>query len=158
MPYDVAVSQLGPSAAALLSALQAAAFAGDCWTADSWSVLLHQPGVVARAAHRRAAPAGAPPLGMLLTRMIADHAEILTVGVLPEARRHGVARALVGDFLRVCRRDAVAEVTLEVAMTNTAARALYGDFGFRQVGHRRRYYTAPDGATTDAAVLLYNPR
>ncbi len=162
MPYQVAVSQLGPSAAALLSALQAAAFAGDCWTPDSWSVLLHQPGVVARVAQRRAAPAPAeappPPLGMLLTRVIADHAEILTIGVAPEARRRGVARALVGDFLRLCRRDAVAEVSLEVAMTNTSARALYGEFGFRQVGHRRRYYTAPDGSTTDAAVLLYNLR
>lgn len=163
MPFQVAVSQLGPSGAALLSALQAAAFAGDCWTPDSWSVLLHQPGVVARVAQRRAAPVPAttaepPPLGMLLTRVIADHAEVLTIGVAPEARRRGVARALVGDFLRLCRRHAVTEVTLEVAMTNTPARALYGDFGFRQVGHRRRYYTAPDGSTADAAVLLYNPR
>lgn len=158
MSAKLSVSQLGPPAATLLSALQAAAFAGECWTPASWSVLLHQPGVVATVARRRTAESAAAPVGMLLTRVIADHAEILTLGVAPEARRRGVARALVADFLRLCRHDAVAEVTLEVALNNTAACALYADFGFRRVGRRPRYYTAPDGATTDAAVLLYKPR
>ena len=143
----------------MLASLQAAAFAGDRWQVNNWSTLLHQPGVCARIALPVAAqPDEAPPLGMLLTRVIVDYGEVLTIGVDPEARRRGVARALLADFLRVCRYDAIAEIALEVAMTNTAARALYAEFGFGQVARRPRYHTGIDGVATDAAVLVHDPR
>lgn len=42
---------------------------------------------------------------------------------------------------------------LEVAATNSPARALYAAEGWEQVGQRPRYYTAPDGSRPDALVL-----
>jgi ribosomal-protein-alanine N-acetyltransferase len=42
-----------------------------------------------------------------------------------------------------------ATMVLEVAVTNDAARALYGAHGFAEAGLRRRYYS--DG--TDALIL-----
>jgi ribosomal-protein-alanine N-acetyltransferase len=49
---------------------------------------------------------------------------------------------------RAAAQGAVA-MFLEVAVTNTAARALYAAHGFTEAGLRRRYYS--DG--TDALVL-----
>ncbi len=151
----VTISLVGPPAADVLAALQSASFAGECWTAGSWSTLLHQPGVAARLARP---PTSNAPVGMLLTRVIAEQAEVLTVGVVPASRRRGVAAALMADFLRVCRHDRVAEVALEVAADNAAATALYNALGFRPAGRRRRYYTTRDGAAVDAAVMVLDLR
>lgn len=150
MAGNFAITVAGPSAAELLAALQSASFDGECWTAGSWSTLLHQPGVVAHVAQ----PPNDDPVGMLLTRVIANQAEVLTVGVLPPFRRRGVARALMAEFLRVCRHDAVTEVALEVAADNPVAAAFYKSLGFRPAGRRRNYYKTRAGTAVDAAIMV----
>ena len=64
------------------------------------------------------------------------------VAVAPDARRHGVASALLDVF---CRFGAVnlAFLTLEVRKSNAAAIALYEKHGFRQAGLRPGYYQNP---------------
>ena len=84
--------------------------------------------------------------GFLLGRVIADEAELLTVAVYPDARRKGVGRALVNDFIGAC--EGVASVFLEVAADNAAAIALYESLGFDRVGLRKRYY-----GDVDAVVM-----
>jgi [ribosomal protein S18]-alanine N-acetyltransferase len=82
--------------------------------------------------------------------VVADSAEILTVGVVPAARRRGVARHLLDDLLAEARRRGAVEAFLEVRVDNEAARALYLREGFAQVGLRRGYY---DGGRVDAVVM-----
>ena len=77
---------------------------------------------------------------------------MLTFGVLPEARRHGVGRALLDAVVAETRRRGLGSVVLEVAADNEAARRLYADRGFMQVGRRPRYYRRP-GGTVDALIL-----
>ncbi len=79
----------------------------------------------------------------LLGRIVADEAEVLTVAVHPDARRAGLGRALVTEFLGACG-DA-ASVFLEVAADNAPAIALYQSLGFQQAGLRKRYYGDVDG-------------
>ena len=45
---------------------------------------------------------------------------------------------------------------LEVRVSNVAARALYAQMGFREIGVRRSYYPAPVGRE-DAIVLEFTP-
>lgn len=89
-------------------------------------------------------------LGWAGVMVIADSAEILTVGVVPSARRRGIARQLLEGLLaEVCRRGAV-EAFLEVRVDNEAAQSLYTREGFAKVGLRPGYY---DGGRVDAVVM-----
>lgn len=87
--------------------------------------------------------------GMILGRVTADEAEILTLAVDPRQRRRGVGTALLGAAMARAADLGAAFMFLEVAVTNDAARALYAGHGFTEAGLRRRYYT--DG--TDALIL-----
>jgi ribosomal-protein-alanine N-acetyltransferase len=81
--------------------------------------------------------------------LTADEAEILTLAVVPEARHGGIGLALVEAAMRRAAVAGAAAMFLEVASTNTPARALYAKAGFVRVGRRARYYA--DGG--DALVL-----
>jgi ribosomal-protein-alanine N-acetyltransferase len=87
--------------------------------------------------------------GMVLGRVAADEAEILTLAVSPGQRRHGLGSALLRAAMERAEALGAASMFLEVAVTNRAARALYEKHGFSEAGLRRHYYT--DG--TDALVL-----
>lgn len=78
--------------------------------------------------------------GYLLAWLGAGTGHIGNLAVTPEARRRGVARALLADLLDQARATGVARVTLEVRAANFAAQALYRAHGFRLAGLRRGYY------------------
>ena len=61
--------------------------------------------------------------GMVLARVAADEAEILTLAVAPGARRGGVARRLMQAAMAEGARRHAASMVLEVGVANAAARA-----------------------------------
>jgi [ribosomal protein S18]-alanine N-acetyltransferase len=63
---------------------------------------------------------------------------LMNIAVDPAARGRGLARALLQQLLDRAGPDE--QYTLEVRQSNTAAIALYEQFGFRPAGTRRRYY------------------
>jgi ribosomal-protein-alanine N-acetyltransferase len=73
--------------------------------------------------------------------MMVDEAHITTFAVLPQWRRHGVGGRLMVEMFRIARELRARVVTLEVRLSNAAARGLYHKFGFRPVGIRPRYYS-----------------
>ncbi len=87
--------------------------------------------------------------GLLMGRVVADEAEMLTLAVEPEARRMGIARQLVLEFGVRARDLGAKNAFLEVAATNTPARMLYRSLGWRETGLRRRYY----GPHIDAVTM-----
>jgi ribosomal-protein-alanine N-acetyltransferase len=87
--------------------------------------------------------------GVVLARATSDEADILTIAVVPEARRRGAARALLRAAIEAAGARGAMTLFLEVSAANEVARALYDSEGFAQVGKRRGYYE--DG--TDALVL-----
>lgn len=127
--------------AALMASVHARAFApGAQWSAETFAAQLALPGVFGLVD-----PAG----GIALARVAADEAEILTLAVIPAARRRGLGRALLAASASRAQALGAQRLFLEVSADNEAARALYVESGFRAVGRRRRYY--PDGS--DALVL-----
>lgn len=58
------------------------------------------------------------------------HVAVLTLAVAPDARRHGVARALMRAGYDWCRRVGALKVSLNVRAGNDAAVALYRAEGF----------------------------
>jgi ribosomal-protein-alanine N-acetyltransferase len=80
----------------------------------------------------------------------AGEMEVLNIAVIPEYRRMGLARRLLGLVLGISRALGAKKAFLEVREGNRAARALYEGAGFEQVGLRKGYY--PDTGE-DALVL-----
>ena len=94
--------------------------------------------------------------GFILTRTIADEAEILTLAVRPSCRRQGLARLLVEHAVVVTATLGAERMFLEVAENNAAAIGLYTVCGFEQVGLRKNYYTRTDGSSEHALVMVLN--
>lgn len=114
------------------------------WPVDLLAFEFAHPRAILLAACRGNAPA----VGYAVFRHVAGEAELLRVGVAPEERRQGIARALLEDGIARLRREGVDECHLEVRINNPAI-LLYGALGFERTGLRRRYYQ--DG--TDALVM-----
>ncbi|HEX7499461.1 MAG TPA: ribosomal protein S18-alanine N-acetyltransferase [Polyangia bacterium] len=72
--------------------------------------------------------------------LVADELHILNVAVHPDERRRGHGVRLLEHMLSEASRNKTRVVSLEVRLSNHAARALYRKFGFREVGTRPRYY------------------
>lgn len=72
--------------------------------------------------------------------VVGPSAEILTIGVVPAARRRGLATDLLHALLDVARRRGAVECFLEVREDNEAARSFYAREGFEQLRVRRGYY------------------
>lgn len=89
-------------------------------------------------------------LGWAGVLVIADSAEIMTVGVVPEARRAGTGRRMLDVLLTEAIRRGAREAFLEVRADNDAARELYRTAGFDEIGIRRGYYA---GGTVDAVTM-----
>lgn len=113
------------------------------WGAEAIAMMLGLPGGYG---------AWVPDAGFVLARVAGGEAEILTLAVVPAARRRGLGLALMRAAMEAAAAAGAAAMFLEVAEANAPARALYGGLGFAAVGRRRRYY--PDGG--DALVLRRN--
>ncbi len=66
-----------------------------------------------------------------------DEAYVGELGVRADARRSGVATALMAHLERTAAELGKGRLTLWVTTDNAAARALYAGLGFREVEHRR---------------------
>jgi ribosomal-protein-alanine N-acetyltransferase len=88
--------------------------------------------------------------GFVSARLPVDELEIVDVGVRPDRRRRGVARALLEEVLVAARRSGAVRVVLEVGDENGAARALYAGLGFTPCGRRPGYYR---GGAEDGWIL-----
>lgn len=88
-------------------------------------------------------------LGYAGLHAILDEGYIDNVAVEPDARRHGVASALLEVFCRFGAAN-LAFLTLEVRASNNAAIGLYEKHGFHRAGLRPGYYQKP---REDAVIM-----
>jgi [ribosomal protein S18]-alanine N-acetyltransferase len=86
--------------------------------------------------------------------LMADEAHITTFAVHPGWRRQRIGERLLLAFLDLARDRHAREATLEVRLSNVAARRLYEKYGFRPVGLRPRYYSDNN---EDALIMTTEP-
>jgi ribosomal-protein-alanine N-acetyltransferase len=118
----------------------------DPWNAQSLAQALAAPGVFALVAAREDALSG-----LILARVAAEEAEILTVAVAPALRRGGTGRSLVAQAARLAQDSGALVFYLEVSTANVAAQGLYRGLGFAEAGRRKGYYAGPP--PQDALIL-----
>ena len=126
---------------ALLAEMETRCFA-DPWSRSDLEPLLDSGAGAAYVAFGSAGDA----LGYALFQLLPGEVELLRVGTVPEARRRGIARALLAHALPRFAESGRAACHLEVRAGNDAARALYASLGFELAGRRRAYYTNGEDA------------
>ncbi len=94
----------------------------------------------------------ADPMGYVIVLAGGGSADIVSVAVAPELLRRGVATRLLLFALADLAGEGVEEITLEVAVDNAPARALYKRLDFREIGRRPGYYRR-DRELVDALVM-----
>lgn len=122
-------------------------FGTEAWTADSYRAEITD---TATRWYVAAEDADGDLLGWAGVRVIGDEAEVLTVGVIPSARRRKTGTRLLAALLDQARARGARTAFLEVRVDNYAAISLYEREGFSPVGTRRGYYA---GGRVDAVVM-----
>jgi len=79
-------------------------------------------------------------------------AHLLNLSIAPEWQGRGLGRTLLEHFVRIGRDSDAQQMFLEVRPSNTSARRMYADYGFRDLSVRRGYYPAAGGR--EDAILM----
>lgn len=142
------VEEATAQSAGRMAALHAKCF-DHPWPAGEFASLLSMPSTHAFAIQR-----DGHHLALILVRIAADEAEILTVGVDPGFRGKGLGLAVLARAENaVCASGAVS-MFLEVNQHNHPAQALYTRAGYSEIGRRPRYYRGRDDALIFRKSLL----
>ena len=91
-------------------------------------------------------------IGYFVAMVGVDEWHLLNITVAPAHQGVGHGRFLLGYVVSLCRAQGVDVLWLEVRLSNARARAVYGRYGFAEVGVRRAYYPAAQGRE-DAVVM-----
>jgi len=107
-----------------------------------------------RLAHYLVARVDGVVVGYAGVWLMVDEAHVTTFAVAPEWRRQGIGERLLVGLLDLAGARSAREATLEVRLSNLAARRLYEKYGFRPVGLRPRYYSDDN---EDALIMTTEP-
>ena len=144
---EPALSEAGPRDAAAIAALHGQSFRRG-WNEQEVEGLLIDRHVIAH----RASTAG-KLAGFIMSRQVADEAEILSVAVAGRQQGRGLARKLLDLHLRRLAGLGARTVFLEVDEQNKPAIRLYDRAGFHEISRRPNYYPGPGGKAAAALVL-----
>ncbi len=88
----------------------------------------------------RVARVGKETVGYVGLMFVEEEAHVTTVAVAPEHQRRGIGTQIMLGAVRIAQEEGARSVSLEVAVGNERAQALYRRFGFVPVGVRKGYY------------------
>lgn len=107
-----------------------------------WSLGLFLSELALRATRRYwAAWVGDQIVGYCGLMIGAGEGHVTTIAVAPEWQRHKIGTRLMLEMFDEALRQGLADVTLEVRVSNLGAQALYRAFGFEPAGVRPNYYS-----------------
>ncbi len=125
---------------------------GEAWSAPQ---LLGTLGLGSSFA-RRAINSREETIGFTLARAAGPEVELLLIAVNPLQRGKGVGRLLLEAACRDSWRRGAGEIFLEVRENNAAARGLYSQVGFVDIGRRPNYYVGSAGQRFAAITMRRN--
>lgn len=137
MESPILVREFRPRDFARLYEIDAVCFKPDiAYSRAEMAFHIRQPRSVVRIAEHAGEIAG-----FAIGRMEEDACgHVITIDVVPRARRSGVGSVLLRHLHGEFRREGAAWAILEVDVANVSARAFYEGFGYRRVETIRNYY------------------
>jgi len=133
---NVVVAPMELADVASVEAIEQASFSAP-WPPNAYRTELQTN----RLAHYLVIRVGPQIVGYAGLWLMVDEAHVTTFAIHPDWRRQRLGERLLMALLEIAQDRRAAEATLEVRLSNLAARRLYEKFGFRPVGIRPRYYT-----------------
>ncbi len=124
----------------VLQQLDMTCFEGEPFAASWWQKALSGQGASAWLAWE-----ANELLGYCLFSQVLDEAELLRIAVAPAARQRGLGAALLHHAETALKAAGVAQLFLEVRLSNRPAQQLYLSAGWQQSGRRKDYYPLADG-------------
>lgn len=124
-----------------LSNLHRACFPNKPWSADDFAEL-----------KKSGCEVIASDNGFMVWRVVCDEAEIITIGVHPDARGGGIAAAMLTIAEEDIKKNGAIKIFLEVAENNHPARRLYEKYGYKQIGIRPKYYDGIDAILMEKTI------
>lgn len=130
-------SDTNPSVFSALSALDKKCVGAEGWSAESFisEVAKNNGIVICCYVDMRVA-------GLISGYFAGDEADITSVAVAEDYRRHGIALRLMHEFEKSLP-EYISEIFLEVRETNTPAISLYQKCGFENLSVRKKFYENP---------------
>jgi [ribosomal protein S18]-alanine N-acetyltransferase len=119
---------------------EAELFGPESWTPDSYRAELADHRYRHYLVAERSPGPQAELVGWAGLMVIAETAQILTIGVVAAEQGRGIGQAMLDELLAEARRRGATEVILEVRTDNAAARRLYERNRFVPLRIRRGYY------------------
>ena len=90
--------------------------------------------------------------GYALTMMVLDEAHLLNLSIAKDYQKQGLGRYLLEKMVDIAKSNQMANMFLEVRVSNISAIALYENMGFNEMAIRRGYYPAANGR--EDAILM----
>lgn len=90
--------------------------------------------------------------GFIVWRTVLDTAEIITIGVHPDARGAGIASAMMTIMENEVQKEGATKIQLDVSAENAPAIALYKKLGFIENGRRPKYYDGIDAILMEKTI------
>jgi [ribosomal protein S18]-alanine N-acetyltransferase len=121
----------------------------DAFASDAWTLGQVRDEVAGPTRHVLVAESGGDVIGYAAIAVAGDVADLTRIVVEESQRRAGVASALLASLHDAAAQAGAERMLLEVAESNTDARAFYAAHEYTEISRRRDYYAAGG----DALVL-----
>ena len=132
-----------------IMAIENAVFPDDAWSPDTMLAELRDRNGYYLVAFPPEHPERIDAYAGLRAPRRLPQADIQTIAVVEDARRHGLGRVLMLRMIDEARDRGAAELFLEVRADNPGAQALYESLGFEEIAVRPGYY----GGVVDAVIM-----
>jgi ribosomal-protein-alanine N-acetyltransferase len=133
-----------------ISALEGQCFAGERWTYAMFAASFAQAGFFGELCEDVNALGEKTIVAYGCVQCVADECDLLNIAVAEEYRRAGLGKIMLSRLMSGAKRRGAEKMFLEVRQSNAAARGLYLQAGFEEIGVRKKYY--PDGE--NAVVMV----
>ena len=78
--------------------------------------------------------------GFIIAQRVLNIFEIYSLFVAPDSRRLGIATTFLNDLIKMCKKQRIEKILLEVMEINKAAKNLYLKNDFEIYAERKNYY------------------
>ena len=89
-------------------------------------------------------------VGFVAYSYVLDEGDIQDIAVLPEYQSQKLGTKMLCKVIKLCKKQGVTKLTLEVRSSNQKAISLYQQFDFKEIALRKNYYKNP---TEDAIIM-----
>jgi ribosomal-protein-alanine N-acetyltransferase len=133
-----------------ISALEGKCFAGERWTYAMFASSFAQAGFFGELCEDVNVLGEKTIVAYGCVQCVAEECDLLNIAVAEEYRRAGLGKIMLSRLTIGAKRRGAEKMFLEVRQSNAAARGLYLQAGFEEIGVRKKYY--PDGE--NAVVMV----